>query len=73
MATLEYWIQLENRPWDASPHDIDRITGQTIKEITGKDPASVTITSPATGVSKTRTMFNPLRDGDGNPQPSTDG
>jgi plastocyanin/FtsP/CotA-like multicopper oxidase with cupredoxin domain len=66
MATLEYWIQLENRPWDASPHDIDRMTGQTIKEATCKDPASVTITSPATGVSKTRTMFNPFRDSDGN-------
>ena len=26
MATIEYWIQLENCPWDASPHNIDRIT-----------------------------------------------
>jgi FtsP/CotA-like multicopper oxidase with cupredoxin domain/plastocyanin len=68
MATIEYWIQLENRPWDASPHNIDRITGLDIKETTGMDPVDVTISSPptaATPVSKTRKMFNPLRDGDG--------
>ena len=66
MATIEYWIQIENRPWDASPHNIDRMTGQTIKEATGKDPVTVTLSSPGTGVSKQRTMFNPLRDSDGN-------
>jgi hypothetical protein len=66
MATLEYWIQLENRPWDASPHDIDRITGRNLKDVTGKDPVDVTTTSPGTGVSKTRKMYNPLRDSDGN-------
>ena len=38
MATIDYWIQLENRPWDASPHNIDRITGEDMKEVTGKDP-----------------------------------
>jgi hypothetical protein len=47
MATIEYWIQLEDRPWDASPNNIDHITGLTIKEveehemtIPGGDPAS---------------------------------
>jgi len=65
MANLEYWIQLENRPWDASPHNIDRITGLNIKDTTGKDPVDVTITSPGTGVAKTRKMYNPLRDSDG--------
>jgi hypothetical protein len=52
MAVIEYWIQLENRPWDASPHNIDRMTGHTIKEETGKDPVDVSITSPGTGVTK---------------------
>ncbi len=66
MPTLEYWIQLENRAWDASPHNIDRITGLNIKDTTGKDPVDVTITSPGTGVSKMRRMYNPLRDSDGN-------
>lgn len=66
MATLEYWIQLENRPWDASPHNRDRMTGHTIKEGTGKDPVDVTITSPGTGVTKTRKMYNPLRDSNDN-------
>ncbi len=66
MPTLEYWIQLENRAWDASPHNIDRITGLNIKDTTGKDPVDVTITSPGTGVSKMRKMYNPLRDSDGN-------
>ncbi|MGQ0445836.1 MAG: hypothetical protein ACT4O2_12110, partial [Beijerinckiaceae bacterium] len=64
MATIEYWIQLENHPWDASPHNIDRITGENMKEVTGKDPVDVTLKSPGTGVTKTRTMYNPLRDGD---------
>jgi plastocyanin len=66
MAVIEYWIQLENRPWDASPHGIDRITGQTLKERTGTDPVDVTITSPGTGTSRTRKMYNPLRGSDGN-------
>jgi FtsP/CotA-like multicopper oxidase with cupredoxin domain len=66
MATIEYWIQLENRQWDASPHNIDRITGQDMKEATGKDPVNVTLKSPGTGVTTTRKMYNPLRDGDGN-------
>jgi plastocyanin/FtsP/CotA-like multicopper oxidase with cupredoxin domain len=65
MATIEYWIQLENRPWDSSPHNIDRITGQDMKEATGKDPVNVTLKSPGTGVTTTRKMYNPLRDGDG--------
>lgn len=66
MADLEYWIQLENRSWDASPNNIDRMTGQDLEEITGKAPTDVTISSPGTGVTKTRTMYNPLRDSDGN-------
>jgi plastocyanin/FtsP/CotA-like multicopper oxidase with cupredoxin domain len=65
MATIEYWIQLENHQWDASPHNIDRITGQDMKEATGKDPVDVTLNSPGTGVTTTRKMYNPLRDGDG--------
>jgi len=34
MATIEYWIQIENRPWDMSPHNIDRMTGRTMQQIT---------------------------------------
>jgi hypothetical protein len=66
MANIEYWIQLENRPWDASPNNLDRMTGMNMKEATGKDPVDVSITSPGTGVTKTRRMYNPLRDNDGN-------
>jgi len=66
MATIEYWIQLENRPWDASPHNIDRITGQDMKEVTEMDPIDVPLKSPGTGVTKTRKMYNPLRDDEGN-------
>lgn len=65
MANIEYWIQLENRQWDASPHNIDRITGQDMKKATGKDPVDVTLKSPGTGATTTRKMYNPLRDGDG--------
>lgn len=65
MATIEYWIQLENRPWDASPRNIDRMTGQDMKETTGKDPVDVELTVLSTGAKKTRKMFNPLRDASG--------
>jgi len=69
MPTLEFWIQLENRPWDASPHNIDRVSGQNMKDATGRDAVEVTLSSPpGAAAPKTRklTMHNPLRDGDGN-------
>jgi hypothetical protein len=37
MATIEYWIQLENRPWDSSPHNIDRITEQDMSRSRNHD------------------------------------
>jgi plastocyanin/FtsP/CotA-like multicopper oxidase with cupredoxin domain len=66
MATVVYWIQLENHPWDPCPNNIDRMSGQDLKTITGKDKVNVTLNSPGTGVSNTRTMFAPLRDDKGN-------
>jgi FtsP/CotA-like multicopper oxidase with cupredoxin domain/plastocyanin len=30
VPTIEYWIQIENHPWDACPNNIDRMTGQRI-------------------------------------------
>jgi|GEM_PF-1678227 len=66
MATIEYWIQLENRQWDTSPNNIDRMTGQDIKTITKKDPVDVQLKAPGGALStKMRTMFNPLRDSGG--------
>lgn len=62
MATIEYWIQLENHAWDASPNNIDRLSGETIKDKTGDDPVEVTLTSPGTGASHKVDMNNPLRD-----------
>ncbi|MFL6602561.1 MAG: hypothetical protein ACJ8R9_14675 [Steroidobacteraceae bacterium] len=63
MATIEYWIQLENRPWDMSPHNIDRMTGRTMQQITTKAPATVTLNSVVPGTSpRMVTMFNPIRD-----------
>lgn len=61
----EVWIQLENRPWDTMPNNIDRLTGKTALAITTKAPEVVTIFSPGTGVIKMRTMYAPLRDSDG--------
>lgn len=66
MATVEFWIQLENHAWDASPHNVDRITGQTIQQLTlqmggtAKNPVVNTLTSPVTGATRTVTMFNAL-------------
>ena len=66
----EIWIQLENRPWDTMPNNVDRMTGRNAQEITAKASELVTITSPdaaGTGVriSKTRRMYAPLRDSSG--------
>lgn len=66
----EIWIQLENRPWDTMPNNIDRMTGRNAQAITGKASEVVTITSPdAAGsgirISHTRRMYAPLRDGAG--------
>ncbi len=36
-----------------------------MKAVTGKDPVDVTLKSPGTGVTKTRKMYNPLRDSGG--------
>ncbi len=66
MATIEYWIQLENRPWDTAPTKpgaiaaIDRLSGQTIQTVTGQAPVSKTLTSPMTGASRTVTMNLPV-------------
>jgi hypothetical protein len=66
MATIEYWIQLENRPLGTCPNKQRRHAGQDIKTITGKDPADLTLNSPGSGASRTRRMYAPLRDGKGN-------
>jgi plastocyanin/FtsP/CotA-like multicopper oxidase with cupredoxin domain len=64
MATIEYWIQIENRPWDISPHNIDRMTGQDIQTVTGQAPIKVTLNSVIPNVPpRTVVMYNPLRDG----------
>jgi FtsP/CotA-like multicopper oxidase with cupredoxin domain/plastocyanin len=61
---IEYWIQLENRPWDLSPHNIDRMTGQNMQAVTGQPPAMATLTSVVPGTPpRMVNMFNPLRDG----------
>ncbi len=74
MATIEYWIQLENRPWDTCPNNIDRISGKPIAVQPGDDPThsisgkeweeNVSL-KPVSGPDLKRTMFAPLRDGDG--------
>src|SRR5688572_4255198 len=66
MATIEIWIQLENRAWDTMPNNIDRMTGKSAQDITSKPPKDVVITSPGTGLTKTRRMYAPLQDGSGN-------
>src|SRR4030095_7768394 len=66
MATIEYWIQLENRPWDVCPNNRDRMTGQTLIFREGKGSEKVTLKSPGTNVTrKDVVMYKPLRDLDG--------
>jgi plastocyanin/FtsP/CotA-like multicopper oxidase with cupredoxin domain len=67
LATIEYWIRIENRPWDMSPHNIDRMNGQNMQQITGKPPATVTLNSVVPGTPpRNVTMFNPIRNDNGN-------
>lgn len=66
MADRIYWIQLENRPWDASPNNIDRMHGHDIEHALGAQgapPITVSITSPETGVTRNRTMYLPVNAG----------
>lgn len=35
MAQVEYWLQIENRPWDAVPHGINRMTGEKLARDAG--------------------------------------
>jgi hypothetical protein len=61
MATIEYWIQIENHAWDVAPNNIDRMTGQDMSAIPGgAAPVDKVLVSPVTGVSRMRTMFKPL-------------
>jgi hypothetical protein len=54
MANIEYWLQLENRPWDLVPGHANRMTGHHLQHV------PVTITSPITGVTRTPTMRKPI-------------
>ena len=65
----DFWIQLENRPWDTMPNNIDRMSSRTAKQVMGSpqhDPVNVSITSTSTGVTHTRKMYAPLRDDNNN-------
>lgn len=62
MATIEYWIQIENHAWDVAPNNIDRITGEDMQMIpAGAPPVVTTLTSPVSGVVRNNvTMYKPL-------------
>ena len=57
---IEYWIQLENHPWDLCPNpkNIDRMTGRAPM---GGKQEKVTLTSPVTGATVDRLMNMPVR------------
>jgi hypothetical protein len=63
MTLIEYWIQLENRPWDTCPNGIDRMTGQGV-DVKDGNPGSqgVSLVSPGSGATRSVSMFKPLRD-----------
>jgi plastocyanin len=67
MATVEIWLQIENRPWDMCPHNIDRMSGQTINLVEPALPASEIVTVPSIngGANRKVRMYKPLRDGSG--------
>jgi len=65
MAVIHYWIQIENRRWDASPSNIDRMTGQvmSVPDITGYVPTDEVLNTYVPGSSPRGPvkMFNPIR------------
>jgi FtsP/CotA-like multicopper oxidase with cupredoxin domain len=66
MAVVEYWIQIENRRWDASPANIDRMTGEDMLGAVNRAPSTETLNSMVPGSAPRQvTMFNPLRDSTG--------
>jgi plastocyanin/FtsP/CotA-like multicopper oxidase with cupredoxin domain len=67
MATIEFWIQLENHRWEICPSGKDRLTGMKVEELVGgKPPVNVTLHSPVTGHTRSNVkMFQPVRDSDG--------
>jgi hypothetical protein len=57
MATLEFWIQIENHPWDVCPTNItDRMTGQSVQDVAKASGL------PITGAAKNPSMNFPLSD-----------
>jgi len=68
MATIKFWIQIENHPWDLAPNpqNIDRMTGMSIRggpdSFTRKDPEPQHLISPKTGKNRKRKMNYPLAD-----------
>jgi FtsP/CotA-like multicopper oxidase with cupredoxin domain len=60
MATIEYWIQIENHAWDTVPNRRDRMAGQDFNSVS----VTVNLTSPVTGVTRSGVrMYKPLMDG----------
>ena len=65
MAVIEYWIQIQNRQWDASPGNIDRMTGDSMQDAPAVShaPTVETLNTLVPGSSPRQvTMFNPIRD-----------
>jgi plastocyanin len=60
MATIEYWIQIENHAWDTVPNRFDRMTGKDFDS----GSVLVNLTSPVTGNKRLGVkMYKPLMDG----------
>jgi plastocyanin len=57
MPVIELWIQIENHAWDVCPANFDRMMGMPVNPSPGPP---VTLTSPVTGASTSRTMYKPL-------------
>ncbi len=63
MSDISIWIQIENHAWDLAPNNINRMTGQQIRDIKGEHPPqTVTLSSPETSVITHPTMFKPIQD-----------
>ena len=61
MATKEYWLQVENTPWDVCPWGVDRIAGLTLtRAANGMFRAAARETAPSSTPKPVPAMPSPV-------------
>jgi FtsP/CotA-like multicopper oxidase with cupredoxin domain/plastocyanin len=72
-VVVHYWIQIENRRWDLSPNNCDRMTGRDMQQVENYTPTKETLKSYAKD-SRDREvwMYNPIHEQQGEQKVAVD-